>query len=68
MSKIKGELANAIHDEIRDAVMLPSVSKHCTAICLKHIISIYEKYQIDDPQTLEEIKETFNQIKKPFTV
>lgn len=67
MNNIKSETAKNLYDEIHNAVMLPSLSKHCTAICLKHIISLYEKYQIDDPEALTELKESFKQINKPFT-
>lgn len=68
MNNIKSDTVNKLYDEIRNAVMLPSLAKHCTAIYLKHIISLYEKYQIDDPKELEEIKKAFEQIKKPFTL
>jgi hypothetical protein len=67
MNDIKSKTANDLYNEIHNAVMLPSLSKHCTAICLKHIISLYEKYKIDDPEALAQLKESFKQINKPFT-
>lgn len=66
MSNIKSDLAKTLYDEIHNAVMLTSLSKHCTAICLKHIISLYEKHGINDPEELNKLKESLKQF-KPLT-
>lgn len=64
---IKSNTAKEIYNEIHNAVMLPSLSKHCTAICLKHIISIHEKYGVGDPKELDQLKQDLKEISKPFT-
>ena len=66
MSNIKNKTAKGLYDEIHTAVMLPSLSKHCTMICLKHIIFVHEKYGIDDPEELKQLKEALKEISKPF--
>jgi hypothetical protein len=67
MNNIKSKTAKGLYDEIHTAVMLPSLSKHCTMICLKHIIFVHEKYGINDPEELKQLKEALKEISKPFT-